>query len=532
MKIMIVDDEERTRLNLSQLVDWSEYDIQVVATAINSIDALQKLDQISIDILITDIRMPDESGLELIQKLISKGYNTKYIVLSGYDDFLYAKEAIKLGVSEYLLKPCSKENLIEAVLKVKKLIEKEQQQENIFKLLRNQLVDESPYIKDKYLNILTLPIKPSINVVEKLEYFGVSLNFVQFTVIIINVNISTDIDVNSERMELIKLAIKDLVSRDIKSISDNEVFINDDEIIIILKHNNDLPPPILRDFFKKIVIKIQSDFEIQVSVYIGNSYLGYDFISESYSDAAKIINTTNYNSNNSIFFFSECQKSSDQFTKEYPINEEKDIISAIKQMHKEQLTVSINNYFYALEVLNVSKNIASNYLMILWASLYHFAIDTGLDTMKTFNKNIIEIEKIISSGDKIKMKMIIQDITQNIFSEICIKSSFSNALNHAKKHIDTNYMHNISRENVAKSIFVSPSYLSTLFKQEMGITFIDYLNKIRIMNARLLLQNTDRKVYEIAQATGYNDDKYFSQVFKKLEGMTPAEYRNRFNKLS
>ena len=189
IRLMIVDDEEEIRNGIQNVIQWEANDIIVCGEAANGKEALKLIEELSPDVLLLDIRMPVMGGIELLETIASKNLPVKSIILSGYDDFSYAQNALKLGASDYLLKPCRPEEIIKTVLKVKNIIEDENKKKEAYSHLKAEFNKVLPVLKEKYLAKLLYPgNKPSEKLAEIFELYHINIRIDSVMSIIIRID--------------------------------------------------------------------------------------------------------------------------------------------------------------------------------------------------------------------------------------------------------------------------------------------------------------------------------------------------------
>ncbi len=529
-KLMIVDDEEKTRKSIRNIIDWESNGIQVTGEAENGAEALVLLNAAVPDIIITDIRMPEMDGLQLIESLSKKNVKAKIIIMSGYDDFTYAQKAMKHGVSEYLLKPSRAGEILEAVLKVKALIESENAKKEMYDRLKVQFQESLPLLRDKYLNRLIRSKNRSIkNLNEKLFLFNTVLSFSYAAVAVIRIDnlLSVREELGNEDFELMKFAVRNISEETISAGYPCEIFENNDDVIIILKLEEYPDFPDIHKLFTELKNNVFKFLRLSVSIAHGRFYDNADSLYMSFNEAVKTLEIKSFHGNGQILAYEDLLEE-DAVEMSYPITCEKELLDCIKNSSVHEFDFYIEEFFIALKVESTSKGNVLKSVLALLFSIYHLCIEMNINTDETFGNNFSILEDLLKMNNvslmKDKLLTLSRAIAQNIVSRKCNNK----ILEHAIKYILENYNKDLSREIVAREVYIAPGYLSMLFKNEMGTSFLEFLHKARIEKACELLKGSLMKTYEIASITGYKDEKYFFQVFKKYIGMTPLQYRDSF----
>jgi two-component system, response regulator YesN len=528
LKLLLVDDEEHTRIGIRKVIDWQSHGIEICAEARDGIEALELIEMHKPDILLTDIRMPEMDGLQLIEQVSTHFPSIKCIIMSGYEDFSYAQKALKLGVTDYLLKPCKKQEIMETVLKVKSSIEAERQQEKSYEQLRSQFQESYPVLKERHLTKLvqtdnhshlrTYEILSKLNIHFPFEYTSIILlsidNFYRFSE-----------DYSSEDMELFKFCIKNIAEETISDKHNCVVFEYNNDIVVIINKDTSIEVSSTSPLVDELKENINKFLPFTVSIGLSNCYRGLNQISQSYIEASKALQAKHFIGENKIVAYSDISDDDPKDTS-YPINTEKIILQALLNGDISEYEYLLDSFIDSLKPESTSKDHFIVSISAFIFSLYHLCVERNINILNVFGPDFPEFSNMLSQSS-------IEHIKKNIYATLIkINEELNSKKNNNKlfkaiiDYIDQNYDKDIDRETVAREVFITPGYLSLLFKQELKINFLDYLHKTRIEKSCLLLKNKGSKISDIAYIVGYNDEKYFFQVFKKYTGMTPNQYRN------
>lgn len=532
-KLFLVDDEIDLVEGIKSSIDWLSYDIEICGDADNGITALEKILMHLPDIVIMDIRMPKMSGLELLQNITAHKLNTKCIILSGYDDFSYAKKAIELKATNYLLKPCRPNDILEAVLNVKNIIEKENIKENLLKKYQLEFNENLPNIKESFLKrLLKNTSHPSYDLSKKIEALNVNLTNSNLLVSILRIDYSTVLyDLYSETdIEVIKHSIKDLTRKTFSDFNFFEILEDEDDIILILSLeesniSNDCPLKTLNKL--KNSIKINLGFSITIA--LGNIVDSIFDINKSYNEAYLAIGSKFFLGDDRIIQLDDIN-STDAKPKSYPLGEELAIINCLRIVNKSSLKSNIEDFYNHLSKDGVpSKKHMQGATLSLLGSIYKFCVENDIDINSLSNKNSSPFDKILKCETISEIKDQVYLILNSIFYKINELDKKNSLVKVAINYIIKNYDKDISLDSISKEIYITSGYLSQLFKQETGVNFLEFVHKYRIEKSKELFKNKTFKNYEIAAMVGYGSEKYFSKTFKKYTGLTPTQYRESIN---
>lgn len=503
LKLLIADDEKVIRETISDLIDWEKSGIELIGTAKDGIEAYNIILDKYPDIVLTDIRMPGLSGLNLIQKIYDINKDTQFIILSGYNEFEYAKTAMQYGVRHYLLKPCSEEQIIESIEEVK--------EEYAKKLATNHIVEEHYLLQDQFntgliVNIINSYLAHEINELPDIEdeYFA---------------NYHKYLDRNNSRYDIFYL-------------------------YYVEEHNFERANSLLFNFWKShypgIVLNI---------LYVHNTML---FFFPSFTDSYELIeqfcNSLSFRRQNTNPVWEHClsldlksalRKISMQirrYEKIYysngrtvtTISNYNNIIKDIQDLTKNLFTADtvsakstlnlLKKNIESLNNLNFLKQIAPSIVMIAASKVSSFGVvDAAEFLLKLKNEsNIYKCKKIISN--KI-------DTLYASYNSFPSNGYISNKIkSYVKEHLSNS---ELSLKWIAEhELYMNVDYISKKFVKETGQKFSHYLTDVRIKKSKELLALADTdKIQNIAESVGFgNNPQYFSQIFKKNTGMSPSSY--------
>jgi two-component system response regulator YesN len=522
-KIMIVDDEMLVRIGVKSLVNWQELGFEIVAEAGNGQAAYEKYVALKPDLVITDIKMPKQDGVWLAQKIKEHNPNTEVIFLTCMDDFTYAKAAIKLRVSDYILKAeMEEEELRKILLEKKKKLDalygqtSNSQSSNV--LLRKQ---------QEYLLGLLLSSNRSLELIR--EEFGkaqVEWNTGRYCFVQFDFRAGLRNSRNSEyQIPGIIAACSELI---INKFHDENLevlskqFATSVTCFLMAKNLNEL---MIQKCMNYLQNSIRQYFNIGFKS--ANSPVT-DTIEETREYLDWIFAASDY-----LFYLSE----GEHLTKEtmhkaadgrfiYDARMVKEICQHIEEADSEALNHNIDRLE---KMLNEQRG---NSLEVK-LELSHMISDIfkRFDIGFQDDKDIFAFQKKVINAEELKEVIgVIRDFAINLVEEN-LSSRVDNTellIKKAVQYIEDNYDKKISLEDIAGHVGISKYYFSVLFKKEMDITFSSYLNSVRIEKAKQLLKNPLSTINDVAYEVGFNDPQYFSKTFKKYVGITVTEYRSKY----
>jgi two-component system response regulator YesN len=509
MRLVMIDDEKGIVDGLKTIVRRYLPQCEVVGTAHNGIDGCKLVQELQPDIVITDIRMPQSDGLEMIRKLTSSGCKAKFIILSGYAEFEYARKGIELGVKFYITKPVEEEELEECVTKVIAEINMEnvQARHGNDLILKDILMSGyNPAAHDSHiLNLLHVPVSGHHCVCALLEF-------------------------GSEPGKLHEERILGRLSDDLSHYDQVQAFRYEGSqfAVIIVNEKSIDESNLLRDL-KTLQEAFNQFGGISVTVGIGRPYPAPDGLSTSFEEAQQALRYKLIKGTNAVIPYIETEQISDRGK----VVSEEDMAmleKCIEDMDAEGSSAIIQRIFRTIEAEN-RMNLAElqhQILLILLSSMRRMSF-MQLQMNDFLGKYMLSQDEISRFKTLDELKLWLIQATERIIEHKLIRSTpkKKDVISDIKEYVAVHYNSNITLADLSARFFINPYYLSQLFKEKTGDTYLSYVMGIRIKKAKELLEETDLKIYEICQMVGYADTNHFSKLFERMNGCTPTEYRKK-----
>jgi len=531
-KLLIVDDEQLERRVLRQIIRKELSTIEIVGEAKNGDEAVELAKELMPDIILMDIKMPGKSGLEASEEIRHFLPQTKIIILTAFDYFDFAQSAIKLGASEYLLKPVRPKKLLTVLEKllVDIRIEKERSEEN--KKIRDQLGKIWPYIQTSFIyNLIDGNISSERELKEQANILG--LNLEPAGVIIVNIDkyLRTNPKITELDRQLIKQKVYTIIS---EAFSDNvSVIITpfvDDKIIVLIEKkllDNEYLKTYSRKKAEEILHKIEKELkkDITVTIGIGNFYNDVSRIRQSYLEALRAQRKASFLEKNKPLQFSDMDSIEQynynyNYNYNYPFSEEEKLLEKIRLGDTIAAKEILDKLWEDISKCNFGEELQKACALELLVVFYRAAIAGGANLQQMALLNLNYLEELSSCKTSRELASWLSTLVER-FIEYTQKGRISST----QTYININYQKDLKLEEVAKQVHLSPYYLSRVFKQEEGITLKQYIIKLRIEQAKKLLLTTQKAVIDIASQVGYQDPSYFCRIFKQTEGFSPKEFR-------
>ena len=541
LKIFLAEDEVIVRETIKRMIPWEELGFELVGEAADGEMALPLLIRQKPNLLITDIKMPFMDGLTLAKLAKKELPELKIVILSGYDDFNYAKQAISIGVEEYLLKPITKNALIERLSEIRSRYEHEKTQKEYYeKFQREMQVYEKNSNRD-FFEALVCGSMDMMEVYKKAEKLGLDIVAEAYNILIFTMNSEEDFSGQKEgysewEAESLEM-LEDFFSDNTSAMLFRCNIFSYGVLIKGQKETIDENTRSCIDEIKKILDRKEQ--KRQWFVAVGESVERLSQLQKSYHSASRAF-SQRYLYGENILYYDEMElmehRSGQADTNDNAYLKNVDVNAlnpAILQKFlsnglQEETENFVKDYFYAIGQEPMESLVFRNYVILnVRFSVLSFLKSLGCDTEEMEPENTEEIlaesGKNIESAITYAKKMISQAIT---IRDQNSGNKNRSILKTAVDFIDEHYMdEDISLNTAANVANVSSNHFSALFSQNMGQTFIEYLTTLRMNKAKELLRCTGMRSSEIAGEVGYKDAHYFSYLFKKTQGMTPSEYR-------
>lgn len=518
LKAIIVDDEQAILKGLNDIVQWEDYGIEIVGQATNGYEALRLIESMNIAILITDINMPEMDGLTLIREAKQRGFQLKSIILSGYDDFAYVKEAIKLGIENYLLKPIVRDELCSTLLNIAEKINQEL-------YLQNQLRSDSLILRNNILNRWLTNNISQPNLMERSDLLQINLASSRYLICLFKVLYENHHD-NSHR-ELLNFASEN-ICYEILNAKGKAITLCDmsGQIAAILDDASDLRPEAIHGLLQECAASINKLLKCAVFVTVGSREHNCLDVYKSYSKAVELMNYSLIMPPNSIVDYE--QITHDSFLYNEQIHIDYDHL---------QLCLSTKNTKQAVDFITDAFGKISHLKEAAPLHTYPILMDILFRILNTLNQTKINTDTLLNTQDTMFIHLIHAknlDELQEWLTSFVIKAiekmnaedeNMNPIIKRVLAFLETNYADNISLKTISHSFNVSAAYLGQLFIKEKGETFSNYLNRTRIEKAMELLATTGLELQEISEKVGYVNQSYFNLIFKKITGVYPSKYR-------
>ncbi|WP_179090263.1 response regulator [Paenibacillus sp. FSL H8-0548] len=532
ISMIVLDDIVTVIDGISLGIPWSDYGIEIVGTALDGEEGLTMAQELQPDIILTDIRMPVMDGLELTRSIIETHPSCKVILLSGFTEFTYAQQAIRLGAFDFISKPFSLEDIVEVVLKAVKEIEIERSKHKRIYEMEARVRESKPLLRQEYFNLLIRHSSSEESAREKWGFLEISMRREGFIIMVVEIDRfskSTQALPISE-IELTRFALQNILEETIAAYTEGVVFRESMNRLVVIYNSTGLMDP---GMLAEICCNHCAQFS-RYTVSIGIS-LEISLISEihhGYQQAVSALSYNFYTGGNGVFRYGDFEQMG-QHMRTYSLDQEKELLFALRSGNQE-LALGVLQQIYEncakLEPLPQPQHLIMMYdelVFIIFRVLeekLHADELNGLkaDIEDNKKKNRISLSELQKSLEQLCLKGCdLQDKYRTTEAERVIHKAIKYVNSHL--HLD------LSVNECAKLVHLSSSYFSNLFKKVTGQTFLQFVTNERIDRAKQMLMK-GHQVQEVAAQIGYEDRRYFSEIFKKNTGLTPSEFKQSYQK--
>ena len=542
-RVLLADDEGIAIDSLTYIMDKEFHDKCEVRSARSGHTVIEMAETFRPDIAVMDIRMPGIDGIEAIREIRKFSPATIFIVLTAYDKFSFAKEALNLGVMSFLTKPLDRKIFVDTMNRAMADIDRTREQRSrelsnrekldaVVPMIESGLVyslllDNSPEVTTNYCHLLEIP--------ESYGFFtllacgdaeGSNQNSIHSDSVFFSGNsdhlgnpIGTGI-----RLQKHYAKIREIIKECNAHAVIGPIMMN--KIPVFVPYESSKMEYIDRvrliDLVRDSITRLKMDTGVNYRVGIG-SVMPLSDVQISYQEAIRSLSV-----NNETISHADDLPVSCTYEQDYPIGLEKQLFDSVKNGEIRDAGTYADQFFSWMEETQASEHENNVRLktieFVLWAEhiayrngglgLYRFA-DRGDYLKIVCNYTVKELHTWFVTK--------VRDATAKIADKS--KSSANSLTKRAKEYIDSHYANDLSLDDVSRELNISPYYFSKIFKEEEGVTFIEYLTGIRLSHAKKLLAENKLPVKEICAAVGYQDPNYFSRLFRRSEGVSPTEYR-------
>lgn len=522
---MVCDDEQIMIESVRHIVENEFSNIRVIETARSGREAIEKTLTIKPDILLTDIKMPGINGLDAIKEIKKVHSDIKIVIISVYEFFEYAKQAVELGVSEYLIKPVKKERLVDTLRRIMAQLDDERSKYSWELEAKERIEKMLSAVEHSFIySLLFTQVRKTDIIKYKKEFFGID-NETGFIFVLTfnkkggNGNYEAHLGDSLDNQEIYTF-FKDNLKYSCKCIVGPVML---DRVVVYVAQSIDDPYQQRVQAITcidEIMHLLEGKYDIEFKVGIGSIHNDQD-IMISYQEALKALN---FNEGGRIVHIDDIAPNVYNVGFEIVTQEHKLLIGLENGDVQKCLTI-LSDIFRKYPNFFEQENLHYRIIEMMTA-VRRVATENGI------NDNIEPgyfIKRILSCKYKEEFEQLCTEEIRHIASTISIrkKCNIGKIVEKTNMLINERFSQDLTLDDVSKELYISPQYLSRLYKNETGENFIERLTAVRIENAKKLMKESKYSIKEICFMSGYCDPNYFSKLFKKHEGISPTDYQKQ-----
>lgn len=529
-RLLIVDDEALVREAIQEGMNWEALGLVCVGACEDGIEALEFIEREKPDIVMTDIGMPFMNGIELTRELSVRFPDVKVVILTGYDEFEYAQQALKMQVADYILKPVTAAEMEEILLRLVEQLDNENRHKRDYEKLKHQLKESMPLLKERFLERL---VTSSMTLKQKREscgYFQIDWDRSFLIELAIDVDeLILKLPPTPSDDELFRFAIYNIAKEITEKNVGTEVFRERGNRVLVLLSGTD-PEALCEEAgaaAEELHTAITTYLPVKASIGIGHTCRLEDNVALVHRSALSALDYRYVIGTNEIIRISDMER---QKRPELlpAVTWENELITKLKTGTPQEMDEWIGRLFTTFRKQLFPIDVCYIYLQRFVLTLMHTLYEMESDTDQVFSEAdnpVAEISRLAALDEiEIWMKKLCGKAVTVIRSmrEDHSVLQIEKAMAYVRLHYTDP---DLSLKTVCKHVSMSSSYFSTLFRMNTGSTFVEYVIHERMEKAKELLKLTSMRSYEIAYAVGYSDPQYFSSAFKKHAGDTPTDFR-------
>jgi len=533
IKIFLVEDEIIIREAIHKMIPWEKYGFEFAGEAKDGEMALPAIRSIRPDVLITDIKMPFMDGLALSRLVLKELPDTKIIIVSGYDDFEYARQAISLGVEQYLLKPVTKSAFIEVLEKIREKYEKEVEQKDYIEKFQKDIREYEKNTRRDFFEMLVSGKAELTKIYEKAEQLGIDILSECYNLVLFSV---ASIEKQREIVDAYTPEMDNLLTQ-------IDILIQQNEQYLLFRNQMFSYAVLVKAPKSGIVQQTKACMELLTQIFEKERIDWFmchatpvdrlSLLGKCYKEAMKTF-ALRYVGYSHVISYEEPDRQREHANVDLraidtdAVNPDM-IRNFLCQALQEEAEGFVENYFHLIGEEALKSQMFCQYILLnIYFCAVSFVQGLGIDKMRLSEQiSDIQVDRPGNPG-QMREKMI-KILTCAIgMREESTRGKYKTMIQTAVQFMEENYAdESLNLNKVACAANVSPNHFSALFSQEMKQTFIEYLTGLRMRKARELLRCSDKRSGEIALEVGYKDAHYFSFLFKKTQGCTPSGYRSQ-----
>ncbi|WP_046227862.1 response regulator [Paenibacillus dauci] len=533
VNILLVDDESYVTESLALTIPWEQLHIQQVYRADSVDQALELMNQHEIDIVVTDIRMPDRDGLELLGEISHQWPEVRTMVLTGHSDFEYAQKAIRLKAGDYILKPVDDEQFIKSVHIAVQALEEERGQLDRYNQLSYRRQSELELLREGLLSDLMLGREPGEReLLNRLGNYEVMLrpgDAVRMLFVPASPSLRGMEESEARLLEYAAANIAAEVLDQQRPLWSGRAPHNG---LIMLWRNDEQETRQDEQLLESFVDNVNRYLKLQLNVYISETIVFPDGLASAYRQLLRFAQGSSASAESRIHYVQPQHYTLERPTiNKYmePLYRPPTLIHLLESGQWDTAREKLNGVLDSLESLPLTHEQLYEVYLAVSNALVYMAHHHGHMLLANDSGGLDPFAAQHITGSLERLRSWCMDVLTRMEGQrsSSVEPSRSRIVKQVQEIVASHLAQDVSVKSIADRVFLHPVYLSKIYKAETGEGLGDYIIRIRMEKALYLLKHTNHKIYEITAELGYQNPQYFSKLFKKHYGMTPNEFRDR-----
>jgi two-component system, response regulator YesN len=535
-KLVIVDDEPNVRKGLCKHIDWVAFGIEVAGQAEDGEAGLALIGQVKPDIVLTDVKMPKMDGIDMSKEIRIRFPGTKIVFISGHNDADYLRSALQIHAIDYIFKPVKLPELKHVIERVLQDLQSEEKERRQVLEMQAKLTQSMPLLREKFLmSVIRDGVAKPGDMQEKLKFLNLEMTLeTSYMVLVVTIDDSAQVlnDRSERDKQLMSYSILNIIQELIETHLKGYSFENrtgEYVGILIMNEYSEDQESSLFNLAGAIRDNLRQWLKISVTIGVGKQVLSIAGLTASYKQARDAADQKWYLGKNRIITMDSLETGEESLSR-FDSEQCERLISTLKAGDHPRLDMELNDIFQAFTTkrkggFKYCRSVSVQLILLSGRVL----LDLNILTKEWDQKEEIALEQLLKQETMADLRSFVASYLSGVCTCVQERRSgrASNVIERIHLFIGEHYPENLTVSDVAEHVYLSPTYVSLLFKQETGDTIYEYLTKVRIEKAKELLRDPRTKFYEVCQMIGYPNPSHFSKLFKRITGLTPSTYRDQ-----
>lgn len=526
-RVLLADDEAEIRQGISRKIDWAARGFELAGEAENGAEALELAEQIRPDVVLTDIKMPFMDGLELCRRLRRTLPAAKLVVFSGFDEFEYARQAVSMGVSEYIMKPINARELEEVLESLRAQLEAQRQQRRDMETLRRRYEESLPVLRELFFARMLDGRIPPDQLAERAARYELELPGGPWAAALVSMDLPAS-GQSAERDELLLLSVRSFVEEhfELPGCWLRALLHNDAVAILAGLESADRLYPLMAEL-ERLCALAPSCLGLRLTVGLGRPVAEAGQLGLSMEGARSALDYRLLMGGGRVLYIGDLEPDA-SLRLSLDDEDQRALATAVKLGTEQQLDTTVRDLVERMRASRLPPAQCQLYVLEIVTCLVRLARSGGVEVEDVFGPGFAGAVPVAEFAGLDQLGEWLAGCCRRLRELLGRRrtDSTGRTVEAAKAFIADHFADSeLGVETVCAHLHLSPTYFSTLFKRETGKSFTAWVTDLRMAEAARLLRQTDEKTYLIAEKTGYIDPNYFSYVFKRRYGVTPSKYR-------